>query len=231
MGGLNLGWGLGDDPTSLRRNHREFAEAVGYRVEDLYQVQQVHGSRVLNTTRWRGERGRSATWPEADALWSRRPGDALAVRVADCVPVLLVDPDSGAAAAVHAGWRGVSAGVVAKAIRCLGGGRGLWAAVGPHIGPCCFEVGEEVVAQVLAGCPVGAEQTVARRDWNGTKPHLDLGQAVRLQITGAGVDAGNIEVLGGCTCCEPDRFFSYRRDGSDAGRHLAVILPPGPGLR
>jgi YfiH family protein len=128
-------------------------------------------------------------------------------------------------AAVHAGWRGVVGGVVQAALAHLAirarGSQGIVAAIGPSIGPCCFEVGEEV-ATALADAAPGDERIVLRdRD----KPHVDLRRAVRLQLRALGVDDASIEDVPGCTRCDAEKFYSHRRDGARSGRLIAAIAP------
>jgi YfiH family protein len=150
---------------------------------------------------------------------------AVGVRVADCVPVLVADPSSGAVAAIHAGWRGVVAGVVragldalCRAARSTPGE--LLCAIGPHIGAEAFEVGDDVARQIAAAAPDGARAVLAR----DPRPHVSLERAVASQLLAFGLTAGNIERVPGCTFSEPERFYSFRRDGSRSGRHLAAIV-------
>jgi polyphenol oxidase len=178
----------------------------------------VHGARVVNAGAMNDEPDARV---EADALFLAPGGAsharAVGVRVADCVPVLVATKDGGEIAAIHAGWRGVAAAVVHAGLAELKG-RDLVAAIGPCIGSCCFEVGEEVVPQILAAAG-NDPAIVARRE--GAKAYLDLRRAVRIQLASAGV--ADIEDVPGCTRCDADRFFSFRRDGAASGRHLAVI--------
>jgi YfiH family protein len=137
------------------------------------------------------------------------------------VPVL-VGSNAGVAA-IHAGWRGVVGGVIPAALRELGGAN-LVAAIGPCIGPCCFEVGADVGAEITNACRA---DVIARRD--GEKAFVDLRRAVRAILEREGVH--EVEDVPGCTKHEPDRFFSYRRDGANAGRQIGVIgaRPARPG--
>ena len=152
---------------------------------------------------------------EGDALYTREAGMALSVITADCVPVLLAG--SRGLAAVHAGWRGVAGGVVAASLAKLDGPLSGWTAwVGPAIGPCCYEVGEEVAEQVAAA----SSAEVVSQGPVGL-PHLDLQAAVRVQLETA--DIGEIEVLRHCTRCDAERLWSYRREGKGAGRNMAFI--------
>jgi YfiH family protein len=159
---------------------------------------------------------------QADALVSRQPGIAIAVRTADCVPVLIGDTVSGAVAAVHAGWRGVVAGVIVEAVAALEAKdpAALIAAIGPSIGPCCFEVDQDVALSIAQA---GGDGIVIKR--GGEKPHVDLWRAIEHQLRSAGISSVN--TVSACTTCDHARFFSYRRDGSRSGRMLSVILARG----
>ena len=184
----------------------------------VVQVRQVHGARVVDAAEARGA--------EADAIVAPGGGTvAVGVRVADCVPVLVADEASGGVAAIHAGWRGVVAGVVGAGVRrlvCAGdgetavaapaAGRRVIAAIGPCIGPCCFEVGREVATQI---------GFVVREA--GDSAFVDLRAAVRAQLRALGLDDARIEDVPGCTKHEPARFHSFRRDGASSGRMLAAI--------
>lgn len=195
--------------------HARMARAVGYDLGALRTCRQVHGAAVVVDPT-----PREGIAAEADALLLRA-GGAVGVRTADCASILLGDRDSGAVAAVHAGWRGVVAGVLPAAVRALVGARtgALRAALGPCIGPCCFEVGAEVADALSAAC--GAN---VARPGRGDRPHADLGAAVTAQLAALGVQ--EVERVGGCTVCAPTRWHSFRRDGARSGRMLAVIAAP-----
>jgi YfiH family protein len=214
----SLNFGAGDAPERVEENVRRFGAAAGFAPHALRQVTQVRGARAVNADAMEDS---SRAREEADALYLSPGGKsnarAVGVRVADCVPVLVAARDTGEIAAIHAGWRGVASGVVAAGL-ALFEGTDTVAAIGPCIGPCCFEVGEEVVPPVLAAAK-GDLAIVARRA--GTKAFLDLRRAVRRQLESAGVK--DVEDVPGCTRCDRERFFSYRRDGEKSGRHLAVI--------
>jgi YfiH family protein len=217
-----LDFGAGDLPDRVAENVRRFARAVGFEPSALRQVTQVHGARVVSAGSMPDEAGARE---EADAL-VLEPGEeslarAVGVRVADCVPVLLATRDRGAIAAVHAGWRGVEAGIVTEALARMSG-RDFVAAIGPCIGPCCFEVGAEVAAKIARAS--GDARVIAR--CNGEKAYVDLRRAVEGQLAAGGV--GDVERVGGCTKCDRERFFSFRRDGERSGRHLAVIALRSP---
>lgn len=175
--------------------------------EDLAWARQVHSATVLPA--------RAGACGEGDALWTDRSGLALSVVTADCVPVVLAGP--GGLAAVHAGWRGLVNGVISATLCELPGSLAEWTAwIGPAIGVCCYEVGEEVASQVAAsaGDPAVAVPGPAGR------PHLDLQAVARRQLTAAGV--GEILVLACCTRCNDEKLFSYRREGKGT-RNVAFI--------
>lgn len=190
------------------------AHALG--VPHVVQVKQVHGSRTVEAN----EASETGPNVEADAIVGRSSAFATAVgvRVADCVPVLVADTETGDVVAVHAGWRGVVAGVVPTAIAHLRG-RALIAAIGPCIGPCCFEVDRGVADAVVSAA--GGASVVARRA--GEKAWVDLRGAVRAQLSALHHGKVQVEDVAGCTRHEPARFHSFRRDAERSGRMLAAI--------
>lgn len=210
---LNLGRRWGDGPAAVDENYRRVAAAGGFSVESLRLCRQVHGAAVVRAR----EIGPAS---EADAIWARREDGPVVVGVltADCVPVLLADAGGEVAAAVHSGWRGTVAGVVPATVATLVGAgvaaSRLRAAIGPCIEVASFEVGPEVAAlfpteHVDAG--------------SYARPHVDLVGVVRDQLVAAGVPAGQIERVGGCTFADPGRYFSYRRDGAGIGQLMAFV--------
>ena len=215
---LNFARNVGDAPAAVEENHRRFAEACGYDVRRLYETNQVHG-RVVQCIGADDDPIATRAF-DADALRSDVPGMAVAIRVADCVPILLGNRRTGAVAAVHAGWKGLVCGVVESALEVFVNQdrqTSDWIAfVGPHIRPCCFEVADDVAAQLA-----GASSAKAPVDRSRVAPHVDLAAIAVAQLRARGVT--DIEDSGGCTHCEPERFFSFRRDGARSGRHLAVI--------
>jgi YfiH family protein len=207
-----------------------FLDDAGIDPTRLRQVHQVHGPRALRASACPAPDVSSTPLPllEADALVAAAPL-AVAVRVADCVPILVADPATGVVAAVHAGWRGLVSGVIAAAademsalISALARSstRGSWlAAIGPCIGPCCFEVGADVARSIAEA--VGDDSVIARTVQD--KAFVDLRAGVRLGLAAAGFANANVEDVGGCTKCDAAQFFSYRRDGANAGRLFAAI--------
>lgn len=206
--------------------------SVGATPERLMRVKQVHGNRVRVLARGHVMQGASDIRPEGDAIASNEPGLVLAVMVADCVPILIVDPVGGAAAAVHAGWRGTCARVAAAAIDTLSQKfdsepADLIAAIGPSVGPDDYEVGDSVVAAFK-------EAGHDRRDLDRwflrslPKPHLDLWRANADQLIASGLRAERVLTCRLSTVSHPDVFDSYRVAGERAGRMAGLIVVPRP---
>jgi len=176
------------------------------RFAKLATVKQMHSAACV------AAEGRSGVLGQADALLESAPGNVIAVKTADCIPILLADERLRAVAAVHAGWRGTAARIAQAAVDAMQqrfGARAadLHAAIGPGIGACCYEVGPEVMAQ-FGGQGRG---------------HLDLEEENRRQLEESGVTPGRIYASHLCTMCRPDRFHSYRRDREAAGRLYSFI--------
>ncbi|MBX3186466.1 MAG: laccase domain-containing protein [Labilithrix sp.] len=212
-----LDFALLREPSRLEENQRRLGEAVGFPRERLFQTRQVHGRALVVAA---GD-PKAFLEIDADALVAEPgSGAAVAVRVADCVPVLLADPSTGRVAAAHAGWRGVVAGVVGVALDALGRQQRVVAAIGPCIGACCFEVGADVAAQIARA---STEEAIRSRDERG-KAMVDLRRAVRAQLSAGGLADADVDDVGGCTRCDAKRFYSYRRDGDASGRLVGVIV-------
>ncbi len=214
---LNLARNVGDSAEAVAENHRRLANSLGF--DALFEVSQVHGRAVRELEPHASVEAVRAE--EGDALVARASGQAVAVRVADCVPLLIADPRSGAVAAVHAGWRGVEARIAEATLAQLGADPGtLLAAIGPHIRLGHFEVGPEVADRLEA-----VAHGVACADRTGDKPHVDLSAILRAQLRALGVT--QIDDVGGCTFADRARFFSFRRDGAASGRQVGVIVTRG----
>lgn len=211
----------------LRDDSGEWDAVAAYAGVDtarLRLLHQVHGHRVVVATPPGGDPDR----PEADAIVTDDPSLALVVRVADCAPILMADRRSGAVAAVHAGWRSTMQRIVVHAIDALkreynARPDDLVVAIGPSLGACCGEMGEEVVE---AFRHAGHDDATLDR-WfvrePGRRPHFDLWRANREQLEAAGVPGNAIHVSGLCTRTYPETFHSYRAAGQQAGRMAAVI--------
>jgi YfiH family protein len=228
---LNFSISVGDDPENVAENFRRAASALGVTEERLFFLSQVHGANVevLSESDVHGTLARAAMAErEGDALATNVTGVVCGVRTADCVPILVADRRSGAVVAIHAGWRGVVRGVVAAGVRRLrelsgATGNELVAAIGPHIGPTAFEVGEDVALELerVAG-------GVAAVDRRGTKPLVALAPIVRQQLRQEGLSDTAVDEVPGCTFSDRDRFFSFRRDGKVGGRHYSAIVARPP---
>ena len=218
MGGLNLGENCGDEPALVAVNRRRLEEQVGLRISWLHQV---HGSRVLEVAGIGGAGIVERAGAVADAQMTTAAGVALGVLVADCLPVLLTDRDGSIVGAAHAGWRGLAAGVLENAIALMRQRRpdaDLIAWLGPCIGPAAFEVGEDVVRAFVVQDPQSASSFVpaeAAGKWWADLPGL---AARRLRREGV----SSITGADACTVGDPERFWSYRRDGV-CGRMAGVI--------
>ncbi len=214
---LNLGKRWGDRLENVDENRRLLARAAGYEPAQLQATRHVHGTAVWAV----GEP--LAADAEFDGLVCDRAGPVLGAFAADCVPILFADPEARVIGAAHAGWRGTAAGIAGNVVDRMAelGARPdrVRVALGPSIGPCCFEVGPEVVEQfrVALGDVPGMVVPGPQKD------HLDLRAALRALLERAGVRAAAIDDRPPCTKCEPERFFSYRRDGKDGGVHMAFI--------
>jgi YfiH family protein len=214
---LNLGLSTGDRPEHVHANRARLRAALGPEVERWHALHQVHGTDIFEVP--------GAIPPQGDGLWTQRPGEALVVGVADCVPVFLWDARARRVAVVHAGWRGTAAGIVKRGLELLThqGARphDLWMALGPCIGPCCYEVSAEVAARF----PEAAVRPQAGR------LHLDLRGANRLQALEHGVPEAQVQADPPCTGCHLDRFFSHRKEAQRTGRMWAVAWIRPAGLR
>ena len=208
--GLNLGGHVGDDPDAVEANRATLAREVDVPRERLLFMNQVHGTDVVEVSGpWSGEP------PEADGIVTRATGLALAVLVADCVPLLLHDAAAGVVGAVHAGRPGMVAGIVPRAVAAMRdlGARRVRATVGPSVCGRCYEVPSDM-AQAAAGVAPAA----AARSWQGT-PAVDVAAGVVEQLADAGVE---VEWVAGCTREHSD-LYSYRRDGT-TGRFAGVVV-------
>lgn len=243
---LNLSAAVGDDPRAVEENLSRLRLAIGLSPQaTLARARQVHGDRVLAARASEGphlvellaptepeaepvsgERPAGAAPADrADALVALEPGTAVAVAVADCVPVLIAAAEERAAAAVHSGWRGARLSIAARAVRALQRASGaaprrMVAAIGPCIGRCCYEVSPELAA-LFRGL-FGAE--AADDPAASGKPHLDLRFCVARALQSAGLPDEQIEQVPGCTSCDDRSFFSHRRDRGRTGRHLAFVV-------
>jgi YfiH family protein len=201
----------------IQLNRARFVAAIGAPGWPIIKLKQVHSGIVVDTD----DTSAASEAVEGDAAVTELRGIMLGVQTADCVPILIAHHDGRCVAAVHAGWRGTAAEIAyATIVRLIEkfrvDSRDLIAAIGPHIGPCCYEVGEEVVREI--DDPLAVVRTPG-----SAKPRLDLGAANRAQLLRAGIPEDQIENSMLCTNCREDLFHSYRRDGKKMGHMLSVI--------
>lgn len=207
---LNLGILTSDEPELVVENRRRLCAAVEADPETAAMAWQVHGGDVVEATP-RGILER-VVFDRCDGLWSDRPGQAMALLTADCLPIALARVNGRPALSVlHVGWKGLLDEIVEAGVTALGNGR-LTAAIGPGIGPCCYEVGEEVAAPYRERF---GEDVLCGRN-------LDLAEAAERALRSAGVES--VERSGHCTACEPELFFSHRRDHGLTGRQGVVAV-------
>jgi hypothetical protein len=250
-GELNLGFTSEDDRANVIRNRQLLAEAVsGAGATPLVTVRQIHSSVLVSqgpigaTARVAGQQHPC----KGDGLMSSQPGVLLGIQTADCIPVLVADRRRKAIAAFHAGWRGTVRRIVENGIGRMrlefGSQPGdLVAAIGPGVGQCCYAVGEEVFSEFESQFTYGSElfRQVESSDplrarypmmflnqrapghWSGSGLHLNLIEANRRQLLAAGLEPGAIQVVGACTNCHPELFFSHRGSRGRCGRMMSVI--------
>lgn len=215
---LNLGAAAGDEEAAVRANRRMLARAVGFDPARAASLAQVHGACVHEV----GPHGGQGTFTgdldgvaEADALVTSSPGVALLAMGADCPVIAAWSAAGDRVGAIHAGWRGLLQGVVQAGVRQVGrGGGGVRALIGPHVGPCCYPVDAGLRRAMCDMFGAGATRGMA----------VDLGACAERALVQAGVHPDHVARAGGCTSCDADRFFSYRRDGAATGRQACVVM-------
>ncbi len=216
---LNVSYDNGDDVQTVKQNWCELKVALGLSDVNVITANQVHGDTILKASNGTGKRA-----GVGDGLMTDVPGLLLGIMAADCVPLLFLEPGRKVVGAVHAGWRGTAAGIAARAVTQMQeeyriDPSALRVAMGPSIGPCCYEVGREVVEQIEVNWP-----EALRDAWRpeGAKGRLDLKAINEAQLDGAGVPRSHIQRIGPCTACNVEDFFSYRKEGK-TGSQLSFI--------
>lgn len=225
---LNMALHVGDDPVAVWENRCRFIRALGLNAEKLVTPEQIHGSQIMRVDRrdaGRGAREYSESVPKTDALITNEPGLPLLLCFADCTPVLFLDLESKAVGIAHAGWKGTAGKIAQKTVMAMTKEFGtkpekVLVAIGPAIGSCCYEVGDEVAAEFRKAFPCHTEQILSEIQG---RHHLNLWEANRLQLMDIGVKSANIELADTCTACNHQWFFSYRADSGRTGRMAAVI--------
>lgn len=225
LSSLNLGIRRGDDPENVAENFRILGAAVGFSVDDLVGTRQIHSDIVWQVGR--AQRGSALTLgssPECDALITNEPGTGLVIYTADCTPILLHDPVTGAVGAVHAGWKGTAAAIGEKTVNAMVAAYGcdpanIRAAIGPNIGFCHFETDRDVPDALVETYGQAAEAFIRPQD---SKYYVNLKEINALSLRRAGVC--HIEISDCCTMCQPDRFWSHRVTRGIRGTQGAIIL-------
>jgi hypothetical protein len=221
---LNFSASQGDVPENVQCNYKVLAKRLGIEATGIVTCRQVHEDNVEVID------ALPRVPPRADAIITSTPGIYPAIKTADCLPILLLDPVHRVAAAIHAGWRGTVLRLARKVVRMMKSRYGtnptdLIAGLGPAIGPCCYEVDEVVLKPFRENFPQ-AERFIVKsnnlRDRSKESLRLDLVGANRFELIQEGMLATNINSTELCSSCKSDLFFSYRRDGIKSGRHLAV---------
>jgi polyphenol oxidase len=226
---LNLGFGTLDSPHNVEGNRSLLARSFGTSLDKFVTVTQVHGDDLLLIDEPNQDYSHFLKL-ECDGIITNQPEVMIGVCVADCFPVLLMDPVNRVIAVLHAGWKGTAAGICKKGVEALvsmfgADPRNILAAVGPGIGACCYEVDAPVIDAFRkgeAGVPGFIEEKGAGK-WR-----LDLSMANLRQLLRAGLREENVETEKLCVSCSKDFFYSYRRDGGETGRQMGfIMLQPG----
>ncbi|MBE9502982.1 MAG: peptidoglycan editing factor PgeF [Proteobacteria bacterium] len=225
---LNLSSKTGDPQFNVSENISRLSEKLSIK-EDLFFLEQVHGNEVLTV----GNTNAEHLYRQFDAAISKSHSIPLSILTADCLPLLIYDPQKKAIGAVHAGWRGTSCGIAEKTIKEMGRvfdcrAEDMVVAMGPSIGPCCYEVDKTVLDAFSQRGDKGLEEWSKaselclkdkEKSW-----HFNLSEANRVQLLRLGIKENNISATSYCTCCTEELFFSYRRDGDKTGRLGAIIM-------
>ncbi|BCS51756.1 peptidoglycan editing factor PgeF [Geobacter sp. SVR] len=222
---LNLGTNTLDPPHNVEGNRSLLARAFDVAQDQLVTVRQSHGSDILVIDEPNQDYAHFLS-VESDAIMTNQPGVMIGVCVADCAPVLLVDPEKRVVAAVHAGWKGTAAGLVSKTVAGMKAlfdcnATDIRAAIGPCIGTCCYEVDTPVKQAFLQG---GIHWEGCAEPSGDGKWRLSLSAANRELLRAAGVPDAAVQVSEMCVCCQRELFFSYRRDGGETGRQMGFIM-------
>ena len=222
---LNLGINTNDSPHNVQGNRSLLVRAFGAKIEQLLTVTQVHGTDILELDAPNQDVTHFARL-ECDAVITNQTGIMIGVGIADCVPLLLLDQKRRVVAAIHAGWKGVASGIARKGVAAMSSDFGccpehIIAAIGPAIGPCCYEVDMPVKSAFTSDMSVWNRSAteISKGKWK-----LDLPAAVRLQLIESGLAPERIETSQHCVSCSPELFFSFRRDRGETGRHLGFIM-------
>ncbi len=209
---LNCGFNTADTHANVLENTAIVYRHAGTSAENAACMGQVHGSevRVVNS---------GGVYNHIDGLMTIQPGVLLCVQVADCIPLLLHDPVHNAVGAIHCGWRPIVAGIAEKALEIMKDRYGtdpetVTASMGPSAGPCCYEVGDDVARVLHPSSLINRNRTV----------FADLKAELSRRLISAGLKKNNLEIFDDCTICNESLYYSFRRDGKNAGRMLGFIM-------
>ncbi len=224
LSSMNIGMGRGDDPKNVIENYRILGNALDFDPNQLVLTHQIHTDIVRLVTRRDHLGFDHHAYPECDGLITCDPGTALVVFTADCTPVLLHDPVTGAVGACHAGWRGTAADIAGKTVRAMVAAFGcepanIRAAIGPNLGHCCFETDGDVPDAMKKTYGPAAEEFIRSA---GEKYYVNLKEINAISLRQAGVK--HIEISTACTKCNPQTYWSHRLHGPTRGSQGAIIV-------
>ena len=221
---LNMRYNGGDSPENVTKNYQILAEAIGFDLQNLVLTRQTHSDIVRQVTSKDSQGLDNRSYPESDALITNEPGAALCIFTADCTPILLWDPVTGAVGAAHAGWRGTAAKIAAKTALAMVSAYGckpenIRAAIGPNIAQCCFETDADVPQALEKAYGAEVKEHITQK---GNKYYVNLKEINALALKEAGVT--QIDIASECTACQCDRFWSHRVTGGIRGSQGAIIV-------
>ena len=224
LSSLNIAMHRGDKPENVEENYRILGSALGFSTADVVMTWQFHSDIVRVVTKKDCAGIDHHAYPKCDALVTNDPGTALVIFTADCTPILLHDPVTGAVGAAHAGWRGTAAGIAGKTAKTMVAAFGcdpknIRAAIGPNIAQCCFETDADVPEALLAAYGKEAEKYIR---CTGSKYYVNLKEINALSLRRAGVE--HVEISTECTACQHHRFWSHRVTRGQRGSQGAIII-------
>ncbi len=231
LASLNIGTRRWDTPENVVKNYQILGDALGFSYEKCILSRQTHSDTVLCVGKEHHGAGLlHPDLPECDALITNEPGTALVIFAADCTPILLHDPVTGAVGAAHAGWRGTAACIAEKTVEAMVRAYGcqpenIRAAIGPNIGQCCFQTDADVPEALHAAFEEGANPFIR---YDGHKYYVNLKGLNALALRRAGVQS--IAISTACTACQPHLFWSHRRMGNQRGSQGGIIVCKEAGI-
>ncbi len=224
LASLNIGYHRGDDPKNVEENFRILGSAIGFDLQNLVLSHQIHTDTVRIVTKADAKGLDNHDYPECDALVTKDPGTALTIFTADCTPILLWDPETGAVGAAHAGWRSTAMDIagktVAKMVEAFGcDPKNIHAAIGPNLAQCCFQTDRDVPEAMLAQFGEAAREFIRPEN---DKYYVNLKAINALALRRAGIQ--NIEISTDCTQCSHEKYWSHRYTRGLRGSQGAIIV-------